>query len=168
MLMQGHSIVSSLPPLRENDPTKETVAQELEVKGVDTSPVPSATTSRDEEVTETTKDQPAVAAVDEKRTRKRIRLVPSASSSPTKDADLRDDGDSGSPHRAHAAPLRVCPVSSMTPPPAAGGVRFDGPGDFPSLSNEEDMFDWNAIYLCLFFVTCVYDIIFVFAFAMSR
>ena len=107
MLMQGHSIVSSLPPLRENDPTKETVAQELEVKGVDTFPVPSATTSRDEEMdgtTEATEDQPAAVAVDEKRTRKHLRLVPSASSSPTKDAELRDDGDSGSPHHAQATP----------------------------------------------------------------
>ena len=101
--MHGHLVVSSLYPLPENDPTEEMVAQELEVKGVDTSLVPSATTSRDEEVDETTKateDQPVVAAVEEKHTRKHLRLILSASSSPAKDAELRDDGDSGSPHRA--------------------------------------------------------------------
>ena len=101
--MQGHSVESSLPPLPKNGPTEETVAQELEVKGVDTSLVPSATTSRDEEVdetTEATEDQPVAAAAEEKHTWKRLRLIPSSSSSPAKDAELRDDGDSGSPHHA--------------------------------------------------------------------
>ena len=50
--MQGQSIVLSLPPLPEHGPTVEMVTQELEVKGVDTLPVPSANTSRDEEVDE--------------------------------------------------------------------------------------------------------------------
>ena len=36
----------------------------------------------------------------------------------------------------------------MPPPPAAGGIRFGGPGDFPSLSEDDDKFDWTA--LCFF------------------
>ena len=111
---------------------------------VDTSPVPSATSSRDEEIdetTEATEDQPTAAAVEEKHTQKGLRLIPSSSSSPAKDGELRDDANSSSPPRAQAVPLKACPLSSMPPPPAAGGVRFGGPGDFPSLSEDEDRFD---------------------------
>ena len=43
--MQGHSTASTLPPLPENGPTVETMVQEVEAKGVDGSPLPSATTS---------------------------------------------------------------------------------------------------------------------------
>ena len=98
--VQSHSVVSSLPPLPENGPTAETAVQELEVKGVDTSPVPSATTSRDEEVDETTEvveNPPAAGDMDETRTRKRLQVAPSVMSSPAKDAELKDDADSGSP-----------------------------------------------------------------------
>ena len=65
----------TLPPLPKNGPTVEIVAQELEIKGVDNSPVPSATTSRDEEndeMTEATEDQPIAAAAEGKRTRKKL------------------------------------------------------------------------------------------------
>ena len=78
--MQGHSVETSLPPLPQSSPTAKTVAQELDIKGVDNSPVPSATTSRDEEndeMTEATEDQPIAAAAEGKRTQKRLRLVPS-------------------------------------------------------------------------------------------
>ena len=51
--MQGHSVESTLPPLPENGPSVETVALELDVRGVDNSPVSSAT-SRDKENDETT------------------------------------------------------------------------------------------------------------------
>ena len=146
--MQCHSVESSLPPLPENGPTAETVAQELDVRVVDTSPVPSAATSQDEEIDETTnatEDQPVAAAAKQKRTRKHLRLIPSSSSSPAKDAELRDDANLSSPPRAQAVPLKVCLLSSMPPPPTAGGIRFGGPGDFPSLSEDEDKFDWIAI-----------------------
>ena len=49
--MQGHSTAASLPPLPENGATEETQVQEMEAKG-DHSPIPSATTSRVEEVEE--------------------------------------------------------------------------------------------------------------------
>ena len=69
--MQGHSVESTLPPLPENDPMAETVAQELDIKTVDNSPVPSANTSRDEEndeMAEATDDQLIAAAAEGKRT----------------------------------------------------------------------------------------------------
>ena len=142
--MQGHSIESSLPPLPENGPTAETVAQELDIRVVDNSPVPSASISRDEEIDETTEvmeDQLIAAVAEGKRTRKKLRLVPSSSSSPAKDAELRDDATSSSPPRVEAVPLKACPLSSMPPPPAAGGVRFGGSGEFPSLSKDDDRYD---------------------------
>ena len=94
-----------------------------------------------DETTEVMEDQHVASAAEEKRTRKRLRLIPSSSSSPAKDAELRDDANSSSPPRAQAVPLKACPLSSMPPPPAAGGIRFGGPGDFSSLSDEEDRFD---------------------------
>ena len=141
-----HSGVSSLPPLPEHGPTAETAVQELEVKGVDTSPVPYANTLRDEEVDETAEvaENPlAISDLDENRTRKRLQVAPSATSSPAKDAEMKDDGDSGSPTNAHASPLKARPLSSMPPPPVSGGVCFGGPGVFPTLSgdDEEDKFD---------------------------
>ena len=111
---------------------------------VDNSPVPSATISRDEEIdetTETTDNLPAAAAVEEKRTQKRLRLIPSSLRSPVKDAELRDDANSSSPPHAQAVPPKACLLSSMPPAPAAGGVCFGGPGDFPSLSKDDNMFD---------------------------
>ena len=58
--IHGHSVESSLHPLLENGPTVETAALELDVREVDNSPVPCAT-SRDEENDETigaTEEQP--------------------------------------------------------------------------------------------------------------
>ena len=52
--MQGHSVENTLPPIPENIPTTETVAEELDIKIVDNSRVPSTTTSRYEENDETT------------------------------------------------------------------------------------------------------------------
>ena len=66
------------------------------------------------------------------------RSAPSSSSSPAKDAELRDDATSSLPPCVEAVPLKACPLSSMPPPPVAGGVRFGGPGDFPSLSEDDD------------------------------
>ena len=142
--MQGHSFETSLPPLPENGPTAKTVAQELDIRVVDNSPVPSSTTSRDEEndgTTEVTEEQPITAAAEGQCTRKRLRLVPSSSSSPARDAKLKDDATSSSPPHVQAVPLKACPLSSMPRPPAVGGVRFGGPGDFPSLSEDDDRFD---------------------------
>ena len=140
--MQVHSVESTLPPLPENGPTTEIVAQELEIRGVDKSPVPSAT-SRDEEndeTTEATEEQPIAAVAEGKRTRKHLRLVPSSSSSPAKDAELKDDATSSSPPHVQVAPLKACPLSSMPPPPAAGGIRFGGPGEVPLLSKDDDRY----------------------------
>ena len=53
-----------------------------------------------------------------------------------------------------ATPLKVCPLSSMPPPPTAGGIRFGGPGDIPSLSEDDDRymnFDMIVLSLYLFF-----------------
>ena len=71
---QGHSVESILPPLPENGPTAETVALELDVKSIDDSPVPSAT-SREEENVETmeaTEEQPNPAATEGKHRRKKL------------------------------------------------------------------------------------------------
>ena len=99
--MHGHSIESTLPPLPENGPTIETAALELDVRGVDNSPVPSAT-SRDEENDETTKatEEHLIAAVAEgKCARKKLRLAHSSSSSLAKDPELKDDATLSSPPR---------------------------------------------------------------------
>ena len=71
---QGHSVKSILPPLPENGTTAETAALELDAKGIDDSPVPSAT-SREEnnvETTEATEEQPNPAATEGKRRRKKL------------------------------------------------------------------------------------------------
>ena len=66
--MQGHSVESTLPPLPENGPTAETVALELDVRGLDNSPVPSATSQDEEndETTEATEERPIAAAAEVK------------------------------------------------------------------------------------------------------
>ena len=149
--MQGHSVESTLPPLPENGPTVETVAQELEIRGVDNSPVPSATTSREEENEETAEamdDQPIAAATEGKRTRKKLHLAHSSSNSPAKDPELKDDATSSLPPHVQMAPLRACPLSLMPPPPVAGGIRFGGPGDFPSLSKDDDRYECIDTRFC--------------------
>ena len=81
--LQGHAVESSMPPLPENGPTTETAVVDL-----DPSPVPSAN-SREEETAEATEEtQPTVS---KKSKRRKIRLAPSSSSSPSKDAELKDD-----------------------------------------------------------------------------
>ena len=55
--LQGHSVESSMPPLPENGPTVETTVLDLDPKGLDDSPMPSAT-SREEEATEATEEEP--------------------------------------------------------------------------------------------------------------
>ena len=55
--MQGHSTASTLPPLPESGPTEETKVQEVETKGGDESPLPSATTSPTAEVEEEEGDE---------------------------------------------------------------------------------------------------------------
>ena len=98
--MKGHSVKTSLPPLPKNGPTCKTVAQKLDIRGVDNSPVPSTTTSLDKEndvTTEVTEDQLVAAAAGGKCTRKRPRLVISSSSSPANDTELRDNATSSSP-----------------------------------------------------------------------
>ena len=120
--MQGHSVESILPPLPENGPTAETVAQEQDIKAVDNSPVPSATSQDEEndETTEATEEQPIAAVAEGKRARKKLCLAHSSLSSPTKDPELKDDATSSSPPRVQAAPFKACPLSSMPPPPTAG------------------------------------------------
>ena len=91
--MQGHSTASTLPPLPENGPTHETEVQEVETKGGNESPLPSATTSPMEEVEEEeaeevqTEEPAATDHVSEVPTRKRHRVargVSSSMSSPAK------------------------------------------------------------------------------------
>ena len=122
--MQGHSITSTLPPLPEDGPTYETEVT-VEAKGGDESPLPSATTSRmeeaeEEEAGEVQTEQPATADhVSEVPTRKRRRVaqgLSSSTSSPAKESDGKDDGDSGSPPFAKAAPLDVSPLRPAPPP----------------------------------------------------
>ena len=94
-----------------------------------------------------------IAAVGKPR-RKKLRLAHSSSSSPAKDQELKDDATSNSPPHMQATPLKACPLSSMPPPPTAGGIRFGGAGDIPSLSEDDDRymnFDMIILSLCLFF-----------------
>ena len=56
-----------------------------------------------------------------------LQEMSSAASSPAKGVDLKDDGDSGSPHTAQVAPLTTCPPSSMPPPQPRGPMNFGGP-----------------------------------------
>ena len=126
-----------MSPLPENGPTVETTVLDLDPKGLDDSPVPSAT-SREEETAEATEEEPNPAAASKKAKRRRIRLAPSSSSSPAKDLELKDDATSHSPPYKHSSPLKACPLSLMPPPPTAGGIVFGGPGSIPSLSDDED------------------------------
>ena len=141
--LQGHSVESSLPPLPKNGPTVETTALELDVRGIDDSPVPFATSREGENVekTEATERQPNPAAHEGKRKRKKLRLAHSSLSSPAKDLELKDDATSSSPPRMQASSLKACPLSSMPPPPAAGGIRFGGPGDIPSLIEDDERYE---------------------------
>ena len=103
--MQGHSTASNIPPLPKDGLTHETEVQTVETKGGDESPLPSATTSPMEEVEEEgaeevqAKELATTDDVSEVPTRKRRRaaqVVSSSMSSPAKESDVRDDGDSGS------------------------------------------------------------------------
>ena len=123
--LQGHSVESFMPPLPENGLTVEATVLDLDPKGLDDSPVPSAT-SREEETAEATEEEPNPVAVAKKAKRRKIRLVPSSSSSPSKDTDLKDDATSHSPPRKETSPLRACPLSSMPPAPATGDIVFGG------------------------------------------
>ena len=86
-MLQGHSVESFLPPLPENGPSVETAALELDPKGLDDSPAPSATSWEEEhaEVTEATEEEPNPAAAAKKTRQKKLRLAHSSSSSPAKD-----------------------------------------------------------------------------------
>ena len=128
-----------MPPLPENGPTVETIVLDLDPKGLDDSPIPSST-SREEETAEATEEEPNPAAASKKAKRRRIRLAPSSSSSPAKDLELKDDATSHSPPHKKSSPLKACPLSSMPPPPTAGGIVFGGPGSIPSLSDDEDRY----------------------------
>ena len=149
-MFQGYSVESSLPPLPENGPTVETTLLELDPKGLDDSPVPSATSREEEnaEVTEPT-EEPNPAAAAKKARRKRLRLAHSSSSSPAKDPELKDDATSNSPPHMQAYPLKACPFSSMPPPPMAGGIVFGGPGGIPSLSDDDDRYAFVCHQLVL-------------------
>ena len=103
LYVQGHSTALTLPPLPENGPTHETEVQTVETKGGDESPLPSATTSPMEEVEEEeaekvqTEEPATTDHVSEVPTRKRHRVARGLSSdmsSPAKDSDVKDDGDS--------------------------------------------------------------------------
>ena len=132
-----------MPPLPEHDPTIETTILYLDPKGLDDSPVPSAN-SREEEIAEATEEETQPAA-SKKSKRRKIRLAPSSSSSPSKDTDLKDDATFHSPPHKRASPPRACPLSSMPPAPASGDIVFGGPGSIPSLSDDEER------YVFLFF-----------------
>ena len=121
-----------MPPLPENGLTVETTVLDLDPKGLDDSPVPSAT-SREEETAEATEEDPNLVVASKKAKRRRMQVSPSTSSSPSKDTDLKDDATSHSPPRKQASPLKACPLSSMPPAPASGGIVFGGPVAFPHL-----------------------------------
>ena len=144
--MQGHSTASTLPPLPEDGPTHETEVQTVETKGGDESPLPSATTSPMEEVEEegaeeVQDEEPAttdlVSEVPTRKSRRVARVVSSSTSSPAKESDVRDDGDSVSSVTTTAAPLDVSPLSSAPPPQLGGELCFGGP-NFDNLDSEEE------------------------------
>ena len=149
-MLQGHSVESFLPPLPENGPTAKTATLELDPKGLDDSPVPSATSREEEnaEATEATEEEPNRAAAMKKTRRKKLRLAHSSSSSPTKDPELKDDATSNSPPHMQAAPLTACPLRLMPPPPTVGGICFGGPGDIPSLSEDDDRYVFVLSRVC--------------------
>ena len=141
-----------MPPLPENGPTVETTVLDLDPKGLDDSPVPSAT-SREEETAEAAEEEPNPVAASKKAKRRRIRMAPSSSSSPAKDADLKDDATSHSPPHKQSSPLKACPLSSMPPTPTSGDIVFGGTGTIPSLSEDEERYvfgihDRFLILLC--------------------
>ena len=128
-----------MPPLPENGPTGEMIVFDLDPKGLDDSPVPSAT-SREEEAAKVTEEEPNPVAVSKKAKRRKIRLVASSSSSSAKDADLKDDATSHSPPHKQASPLKACPLNSMPPATTSGDIVFGGPGSIPSLSDDEEKY----------------------------
>ena len=142
--LQGHVVESSMPPLPENGPTAETTVVDL-----DPSPVPSAN-SREEEIAEATEGTQPAASEGSKR--RKIRLAPSSSSSPSKDTELKDDATSHSPPRKGSSPLRACPLSSMPPAPVTDNIVFGGPGSIPSLSDDEERY---VLALFELFLICV-------------
>ena len=109
-------------------------------------PLPSATTSPTEEVEEegaeeVQAEEPATTDhVSEAPTRKRrrvARVVFSFTSSPAKESDVKDDGDSGSSPTAIAAPLNVSPLSLAPPPQLGEELLFGGP-NFDNLDTDEE------------------------------
>ena len=128
-----------MPPLPENGPTVETTVLDLDPKGLDDSPVPSAT-SREEETVEAIEEEPNPVAATKKAKRRRIWMAPSSSSSSAKDVDLKDDATSHSPPQKQSSPLKACPLSSMPPAPTSGDIIFRGPGSIPSLSEDDDRY----------------------------
>ena len=173
--MQGHSTATSLPPLPENGETEETQVQVVDPKG-DQSPIPSATTSRVEEVEEEAAEE---VQTEEKATSdqeidnappKRRRLAkkaPSAVSSPARGQCLEDDEESGSLPVFQAAPLRVCSTSSTPLLQSSGTPAFGGPifGDSEDEEDEEHryvFFEYDMRILCchifvltIFLLCCV-------------
>ena len=148
--LQGHVVESSMPPLPENGPTAETAVVDL-----DPSPVPSAN-SREEEIAEATEEEIQPTA-SKKSKRRKIRLAPSSSRSPSKDTELKDDATSHSPPRKGSSPLRACPLSLMPPAPVTDNIVFGGPGSIPSLSDDEEryvfaLFELFLICIALYFV----------------
>ena len=153
-MFQGHSVESILPALPENGSTVKTTVLELDPKGLDDSPVPSATSREEEhaETTEAAEEEPNPAAAAKKTRRKKLRLAHSSSSSPAKDPELKDDATSNSPPHMQASPLKAYPLSSVPPPPTAGGIIFGGPGGIPSLSDDDDMYVFVCHQLVLSFL----------------
>ena len=144
--MQGHSTASTLPPLPENGPTHETEVQEVETKGGDESPLPSATTSpteeaEEEEVEEAQGKEPAatedVSEVPLRKRRRAAQVMSSSTSSPAREY-VRDDGNSGPSPTTIAAPLDVSPLSSAPPPPQSGGELLFGGSNFEDLDTDDE------------------------------
>ena len=158
-----------MPPLPENGPTAETAVLDLDPKGLDDSPVPSAN-SREEEIAEATEEEPRPVVASKKSKRRKIHLAPSSSSSPSKDTELKDDATSHSPPRKPASPLMACPLSSIPPAPASGDLVFGGPGSIPSLSDDDEryvllpcelfltamLFPLSGVYQCLLYLSAMW------------
>ena len=124
--VQWHSTASSLPPLPESGPTDEVALQEVG-NTASLSPIPSMHTSNAEEAKEEANEVQKDDSPAAKPAAKRRRLnLSESSSSHSKDADLKDDGDSGSSPPARDAALTVTPLASRPPPTLSKTLNFGG------------------------------------------
>ena len=79
-----------------------------------------------------------VSEVPLRKRRRAAQVLSSSTSSPARESDVRDDGNSGSSPATTAAPLDVSPLSSAPPLPQSGGqLPFGGP-NFDELDTENE------------------------------